>query len=144
MSDEEEKKELENSLITLEYYKAQLEAISRQNETLGVLFSDYLRAKETLENFKKLKNNDSALIPVGGSVFVFAKITDTSKAIMSIGADILSEEGVDSIISKLEKKISETKEMGNRLEENALKIQQQMTVVSQRAQVLYQKSQREQ
>ncbi|MFA5772230.1 MAG: prefoldin subunit alpha [Thermoplasmata archaeon] len=143
-TEDEEKKELENSLITLEYYKAQLEVMSKQNETLGVLLSDYLRAKDTLENFKKLKGDDSILIPIGATVFVFAKITDPSKAITNIGADVLSEESVDSVIGRLEKKIDDTKDLGRKLEENALKIQQQMTAISQRAQELYQKSQREQ
>jgi prefoldin alpha subunit len=143
MPTEEDKKELENSLITLEYYKAQLEAMSKQSETLTVLLSDYLRAKETLENLKKLKGNDEMLIPIGGAVFVFAKIGDPSKAIMNIGADVLSEEGAESILRRLEKKIDETKEIGRKLEENVIKIQQQMGVVSQRAQELYQKSQSE-
>lgn len=144
MSIEEEEKELENLLIVLEYHKAQLEAIAKQSETLDVLLSDYSRAKETLEGFKKLKNDDSVLIPISGGVFVHAKVTESSKAIVNIGADVLSEESVDSIIGRLEKRIEETKETGRKLEENALKIQQQITTISQRAQGLYQKLQREQ
>ena len=105
-----DEKELQQSLRTLELYKAQMESLDQQYEFMAVTLKETTKAKETMEAYKKVEEGSEMLTPIGGSSFVFTKAAGTDKAIVGIGADMAVETDIDDAISRFEDRIKEVEE----------------------------------
>jgi prefoldin alpha subunit len=99
--------ELQQSIRTLELYRAQLESFDQQYEFLAATVNEHNRAKETMSAYKNLKEGSETLIPIGGSSFLFAKVTAQDRAMVGIGADIVVDANIDEAIVKMEERIKE-------------------------------------
>lgn len=53
-------------------------------------------ANETLNGLKKEESGALILVPIGGGSYIKARIEDTKKLIVDIGADVSTEKDVDS------------------------------------------------
>ncbi len=80
-----EDKDLRQAMLVLESYKEQLEILRQQINLVQSSLEESTRARETLKVFKDSKEGEEILIPIGASVFVNAKITDSDKAIVGVG-----------------------------------------------------------
>ncbi|UCF08956.1 MAG: prefoldin subunit alpha [Thermoplasmata archaeon] len=105
-----DEKDLQQSLRTLELYRAQLDSLDQQYEFMAVTLRETTKAKETMEAYKEVEEGSEMLTPVGGSSFLFTKASGTNKAIVGIGADIAVETGIDDAIAMLESRIKEVEE----------------------------------
>lgn len=83
-----EDKDLRQAMMVLESYKEQLEVLRQQIELVQFSIEESARARETLKMLKDAKEGDEILIPIGASVFVNAKVTDSDKAIIGVGNKI--------------------------------------------------------
>lgn len=99
--------ELQQSIRTLELYRAQLESFDQHYEFLASTVNEHNRAKETMTAYKNLKEGSETLIPIGGSSFLFAKVTAQDRAMVGIGADIVVDANIDEAIMKMEERIKE-------------------------------------
>ncbi len=80
-----EDKDLRQAMLVLESYKEQLEVMRQQINLVQSSLEESTRARETLKVFKDAKEGEEILIPIGASVFVNAKITNSDKAIVGVG-----------------------------------------------------------
>jgi prefoldin alpha subunit len=118
--------ELAQSLRTLEDYKAQMESFDQQFGFLSSTMKEHTQAKETLSGYKDLKEGQETLIPIGAGSYIFAKVSDPSKAMVGMGAEMVIETSIDDAVSKLDERIAE--------------IEDAMKVVSDKYQDIAQKS----
>lgn len=109
--------ELQQSIRTLELYRVQLDNFDQQYEFLAMTLKEHNRAKETMMNYKDLKEGSETLIPIGANSFLFAKTSETKKAMVGIGADVVVEANMDEALTKLEDRIKELEEAMNTLGE---------------------------
>lgn len=109
--------ELQQSIRTLELYRAQLEGFDQQYEFLAVTMNEHNRAKETMSAYKNLKEGSETLIPVGASSFLFAKVTSPDRAMVGIGADVVVDADIEEAIAKIEQRIKEVEEAMKSLSE---------------------------
>ena len=109
--------ELQQSLRTLEFYRAQLESFDQQFEFLAMTLKEHNRAKDTMEGYKNLKGDSETLVPIGASSYVFAKVSSPDKALVGIGADVLIETGMDEAIAKYENRMKEIEDAMKSLNE---------------------------
>ncbi len=83
-----EDKDLRQAMMVLESYNEQLEVLRQQIELVQFSLEESVRARETLKVFKDAKEGQELLIPIGASVFVNAKVTNSDKAIVGVGNKI--------------------------------------------------------
>ena len=120
--------ELQQSLRTLEFYRAQLESFDQQFEFLAMTLEEHNRAKETMESYKNVKGGSETLVPIGASSFLFTQAASPEKAMVGIGADVVIETGMDDAIAKMENRMKEIEEamknLNDRYKEVANKAQE--------------------
>jgi prefoldin alpha subunit len=134
MSEEEE---LQQSIAYLQVVNAQLDALSRQAKLLQATLTEHLQAKETLNAYKKLKKGEELLVPIGAGSYVFAKVSDPTKVIIGIGANISTEESIDSATDKLETRIKTIEDSERKVAESIHGLEQQAGALTLRVQELY-------
>jgi prefoldin alpha subunit len=83
-----EDKDLRQAMQVFESYKEQLEVLRQQIELVRSSLEESTRARDTLKVLKDAKEGDEILIPIGASVFVNAKVTNSNEAIVGIGNKI--------------------------------------------------------
>ncbi|UCG69583.1 MAG: prefoldin subunit alpha [Thermoplasmata archaeon] len=132
-----DEKELAQSLRTLELYKAQLENFDQQYEFLAMTIKEHNRAKETIQGYKELKEGSETLIPIGAGSFLYAKVSDSKRAMVGIGADIVVDTDMDEALSKLEERIKEIEEAAKSLSERYQEIANKAAELSTKIQNAY-------
>src|SRR3989304_9187818 len=98
------------------------EAIQSRLNMINAVIADLTYAHVALEGLEKEKENAELLVPIGGSSYVKAKLTNVDKLIVGIGAGV-----------SVEKTLPETKDiiktrLGD-LEKSRLSLQQQFSQV---------------
>ncbi|UCE73716.1 MAG: prefoldin subunit alpha [Methanomassiliicoccales archaeon] len=102
--------ELQESIRTLEFYRAQMENYDQQFGFLGAQVKEHNSAKETMTGYKELKEGSITLIPIGAGSFLFAKVADPNKAMVGMGANVVIETDMDDATAKLDDRIKEIEE----------------------------------
>jgi len=102
--------ELRQALSVLEVYKSQLEALAQQAQIFQMSLEEAIKARETMKAFLNAKEGDELLIPVGGASFVFAKATDSKKAIVGIGSRISVDMELNDAVAYMENTVKEISE----------------------------------
>jgi prefoldin alpha subunit len=97
--------ELQQSIMYLDQLKEQIATLKEQLEILELAVKEHNQAVDTLKDFKNLKKDNEILIPIGADSLVFAKILDTSKVIINVGAGIAMEDTIETAIEKLSSRI---------------------------------------
>lgn len=129
--------ELQHSLRTLEFYKGQLENFDQQFEFLAMTFREHNKAKETMEGYRNLEIGSEALIPVGASSFLFAKVALTDKALVGIGGDVAVKTEMDEAISKLDGRIKDIEDAMKNLSDRYKEVAGKAAEISAKLQEAY-------
>jgi len=134
--------ELSRYMVLIEQYKEQLNTLDMQAQYLQAALNEYNKAKITLENLSKSDNNTEALIPIGGSVYLYANIKDTSKVLLNIGAGISTEKSFEDAIRKIDERVENIQKNQDRLTMMAQQLQAEAEEVSNKAQKLIEEQQK--
>jgi prefoldin alpha subunit len=133
-----DEQELAESVRTLEFYKSQLENYDQQFNFLGTTLKEHSQAKETLEGYKNLQEGQETLIPIGAGSFLFGKVSEPTKAMVGIGADMVVETDMDSALKKMDERIAEIEEAMKNLSERYQEVAQKASELSAKIQSAYQ------
>ncbi len=120
--------ELEKGIATLEILKAQITNLQKQIESLQISIQEHARARETLENYVKMEN-DEILVPVGAGVLISAKV-DTKKGLVTIGNELYTELPIEKIIEKLKERQRDLENLQIKLNTDIRKLQENYAVLS--------------
>lgn len=107
--------QLREKAKTLDLYQAQMEALARQSDLLRATMDEYLRARDTLNGFKDLKRGEETLVPIGANFFVYCTVKNSRKVIGSVGSNVAVEEPAEKALKRLDARISEMNETGQRI-----------------------------
>jgi len=105
-----DEKELQQSIRSLELYRAQMESLDQQYEFMAHTMQEITKAKDTMVAYKEVEEGSEMLTPVGGSSYLFTKASGTDKAIVGIGAEIAVETKIEDAIARLDERIKEVEE----------------------------------
>jgi prefoldin alpha subunit len=126
--------ELRQAMSTLEVFRAQMESIAQNQQLVQMSLEELGRAKETLAQYLKANQGDELLVPVGGNSFVFARVGDTTRAIVGIGTGISVERSMDEAIRTMDERAAELLESMKKLTDRRMAIEDQANVLSQAVQ----------
>jgi prefoldin alpha subunit len=104
---------------------------------------DYNKAKFTIEQLSKTENNSEILLPIGGSSFIGAKISNTSSVLFDIGAGIITEKRNDDAITKINKRIENLEKTQDKIYSMIQNLQNESAEISQKAQKLVSEEKKE-
>ena len=133
-----DEQELSQSLRTLEDYKAQMESFDQQFGFLSSTMKEHTQAKETMEGYKDLKEGQETLIPIGAGSFLFTKVSDPTRAMVGMGAEMVVETAIDEAISKMDERIAEIEDAMKKVTEKYQDIAQKSADLSAKVQSAYQ------
>ncbi len=103
--------DLRQAVTALETARAQLDALSRQDEILRVSLEEYARARETMARYQEASVGTEILVPIGANSFVFANLGDSEKCIVGIGSEVALEDTMDKAIERLDNRIKQLQEV---------------------------------
>ncbi len=132
-----EEKEIQQSVGTLELYRAQLDALSRQAELIDMSRAEHTRALETLRSIKDAKKGSEILVPIGASSFVFAKIDSNKKAIVGLGSGVSVEEDIESAIERIERMLKDIEGAEAKVAAAISRVERDASALTQKVQGMY-------
>jgi prefoldin alpha subunit len=113
-----------------------MNALEMQGSYIQAAINEYTKAKITLENLNKTKNETEMLLPVGGSTYINATAKDTSKVLFDIGAGIVTERKSEDVIKNIDKRIEELQKTQEKLLATMQQLQAEANDISIKAQKL--------
>ena len=128
--------ELEMGMAQMDQLKVQIDTLTRQRDSLGTIVMDYDRSIKVLESMKA-GSSDEILLPIGGQVYVKARIIDPEICLVDQGVGIMMDrslsEAMDQIKERKEKVLQAVSNMDNSINELLARYNE----VSARTQQLY-------
>ena len=118
-----EKEKMNQLLLLHQQYRKQLEMIGAQVELLESTAGEYGRARDTIEEVGNAREGSEILVPIGGNVFIYSTLKDSSRVITGIGGNVAIEKKVDKAIDIIEKRIEDIRKEEKKLGELAQKLQ---------------------
>ena len=126
--------ELQRYMVMIEQYKEQMNQLEMQAQYLQAAFMDYNKGKITLENISKANDGAESLIPIGGGVFIYASVKNTSKVLLDIGSGIAAEKSLDDAIEKIDERLENLQKNQDQLNSMIEQLQSEAADVSAKAQ----------
>ncbi len=136
-----EKEKMNQLLLLHQQYRKQLEMIGAQVELLESTVGEYGRARDTIEEVGNAREGSEILVPIGGNVFIYSTLKDSSRVITGIGGNVAIEKKVDKAIDIIEKRIEDIRKEEKRLGELAQKLQLKLEEISTKIGEKYSKDQ---
>ena len=117
--------ELRKLSVELRYLEQTAEALQQRISMVNAALTDLTYANATLDGIEKEKDNVEMLVPIGGSSYVKAKLTDSNKIIVGIGSGVSIEKTLADAKTDLKERLDE-------LEKTMNSAQQQFSQVAER------------
>ena len=112
-------------------------SLETQSSYIQAAISEYSRAKITLEQLEKIKDNSEILLPIGGSTYIDAKANNTSKVLFDIGAGLVTEKKINEAVKKIDERLNDLQQNIEKISAMMQQIQADATDISIKAQKLY-------
>ena len=125
VSKRKEEEELRKLSVEMRYLEQTAETLQQRISMLNAAMTDLTYASMTLEGVEKEKENSELLVPIGGSGYVKAKLTNFDKVIVGIGAGVSIEKPVSEAKGILKERLDE-------LGKSAVASQQQFGQIAER------------
>ncbi len=126
--------ELNRYMVQIEQYKEQMGQLEMQFHYLHAALADYNKAKMTLENLSNADAGSEVLVPIGGGAFIGATAKNTSKVLMDIGGDLVTEKTPEDVIKKIDERLENLEKTQEKMNEMMQNLQNEATEVSAKAQ----------
>jgi prefoldin alpha subunit len=117
--------ELRRLSVEIRYLEQTAETLQQRVSMVNAAITDLTYASMTLAGIEKEKENAELLVPIGGNSYVKAKLSDTNKVIVGIGAGVSIEKTLVEAKTTLKERLDE-------LERTMNSAQQQFTQVAER------------
>ena len=128
--------ELNRYMVQIEQYKEQMSQLEMQFQYLHAALADYNKAKMTLENLSNVDTGSEVLLPIGGGAFISATAKNTSKVLMDIGGDLVTEKTPEDVIKKIDERLENLEKTQVKMNEMMQNLQNEAAEVSAKAQKL--------
>jgi prefoldin alpha subunit len=125
-----EKRKLENKSeeeirklsVELRYLEQTAEAVQSRISMVNTVIADLTYSNMTLEGLEKEKEGSELLVPIGGSSYVKAKLGNTEKVIVGVGAGVSVEKTIPEVKDMVKKRLED-------LDKTRMSLQQQFTQI---------------
>ncbi len=135
--------ELRQAVAALETSRAQLDALTRQEELLRISLDEYMRARETMARYTEAPVGTQILVPIGANSFLYATVADVDSCIVGIGSEVALEDTMERAIQRLDHRIKELQDVQENLLKRVAELQNRVNQYAAVVQRIYDKMQEE-
>ncbi len=121
-----EEEKFQRMYMEYNMYKNQMQGLSEELSTIASTNHALITARETLENFDKLKENPEILVPIGAQTFAYAKVSDLKNVLVNIGANTILKKEVPKALETVSSQLKELEDDRAKIEENMKELAQKM------------------
>jgi prefoldin alpha subunit len=107
-------------------FESQAEQIQMQLEFINQTIATLQVTEETVENLDKLQDGQDFLLPLGNFAFLKAKIVDTSKVLVNVGANLVLEKTIAKAKEDFEQRLEDLNKIQIQLRQAMQQVMQQM------------------
>jgi prefoldin alpha subunit len=125
LADRAAEEELRKLSMEMRYLEQTADALQQRISMVNAAITDLTYANLTLDGIEKEKENAELLVPIGGNTYVRAKIADTNKVIVGLGAGVSVEKTLADARTTLKQRLDD-------LEKTMNAAQQQFSQVAER------------
>ncbi len=140
---EEERRELQQLLMQLEIYSAQIEGLRQQNDLINSSIVELLTTAQTLEEISVLDDGSEVLTPIGAGSYVYAKLADTKNVVFGLGANVAMEKSISEAKDSIETRIGELQAAQEEIQKKVADLVEKIEKIRPRAALLAEKFQSE-
>jgi prefoldin alpha subunit len=134
-------REMQEKLLRYQMLEQSLKELNERGELFSMKLMEIEQTEEAIEEIKKSKL-DNVFVPLGSNVFLPGKLDKKEKMIVGIGADVALEKNIEEVKDVLGER-KKTLEQGlQNVQNNMMKIAQQMQDIQREAQSLMSKTQK--
>jgi prefoldin alpha subunit len=105
--------ELRKLSMEMRYLEQTAETLQQRIGMVNAAITDLTYASLTLDGMEKEKENAELLVPIGGNSYVKAKISDTNKIIVGLGAGVSVEKTLVDAKATLKERLDELEKTMN-------------------------------
>ena len=128
--------QMEQGIAQMDQLKNQIESLSMQRESLSSVILDYDRSVQVLTAMVS-SSSDIFLLPLGGQVFVNARMTDMEKCIVDQGSGVLMERNIEEAIEQVKERKEKVKGAVASIDRSIQELMSRYQEVTQRTQKIY-------
>jgi prefoldin alpha subunit len=99
--------ELRRLSVEMRYLEQTAETLQQRISMVNAAITDLTYASMTLEGIETEKENAELLVPIGGNSYVKAKISDTNKLIIGLGAGVSIEKNLPEAKATLKERLED-------------------------------------
>lgn len=119
-------KDAREKYMELKILQEQVEQMQKYMEELTNKQGEFAMAKESLQEFSKLKGSNEAFIPLAQGIFVPAHIEAGTDLVVNVGADTAVAKPSSQVIELLDEQIKEVGTLREQMQDNITQITQRM------------------
>lgn len=117
--------EIRKLSVELRLLEQTAETLQSRIQMVNTVIADLTYSNMTLEGVEKEKENSELLVPIGGSSYIKAKLANTDKVIVGMGAGVSVEKTLPEAKEIVKKRLDD-------LGKSRLSLQQQFTEVAEK------------
>ncbi|MFQ5762333.1 MAG: prefoldin subunit alpha [Candidatus Bathyarchaeia archaeon] len=133
MSEKSTQKQLEDRFRSLVLENRYLEGLITDFQSrmsiLDAAVREYATTEATISGLKELREDDEILVPMGGGSFIKAKVTDTQRVIIGVGAGTALEKPGDEAKANVQAQISQLQQLRSSIQTELMKVVERMEAV---------------
>lgn len=130
--------QVQEELVRLDSYRAQLNAMLQQHQYLQASRSDHVRAKESLEGLDQVGDSAELLVPIGGETFLRGAAQPGSKLLIGIGSGVVVELERPKVEEILAQRLTKIDEASQDLEQQIRTLDERIQLLSRRLEAVTQ------
>jgi prefoldin alpha subunit len=111
----EDEETIRRLILELQVLQGTVETLQSRIGLTNAAINELQIAADTIEGLRKEKEGSSLLAPIGGGSYVKAKVEDSERLIVGIGANIAAEKSVDEAKEGFKTQILRLEEVRNGL-----------------------------
>ena len=132
--------QLSRLIMEIQFLERTSEELQARIGLVNASINEFRLATATLEGMQTEETDTQILVHIGGGSYVKAKIADTQKLIMSIGADVAAEKSVDAAKESLDIRLQEFEKVRESLEQQLGQTQNRISTLRQQLQKMSQEA----
>jgi len=129
-------RQMEQGIAQMDHLKAQIESLSLQRESLASVVLEHDRSIKLLEAMKST-SSEEFLLPLGGQVYVKARISDMEKCIVDQGVGVLMDRTLPQAIEQVRERRDRIKDAVSNIDRTIQELMSRYQDITSQTQELY-------
>ncbi len=124
--------QVQEDLIRLDAYRAQLNAALQQHQILVASRQEHLRARESLEGVERGSADDELLMPLGAETFVRGSVDRSAPVLVGVGSGVVVEMERPKVVELLAQRLEQIDRATRDLEGQMSALDDRIQILSRR------------